>query len=114
MSITHAVVFGKGILLAEIRSATQTSQTSWTFPLEQQTLEIQENGNYEEDEMTNPQYFLVSGATKRASLVPRFVDAAQNKRTLREDPERKAQATLQDGFAKLSVLARVETIPQQL
>ena len=55
MSITHAVVVGKGILLAEIRSATQTSETIWTFPLEQQTLEIQENGNYEEDEMTNPQ-----------------------------------------------------------
>ena len=100
MSITHAVVVGEGTLLAEIRSATQTSQTSWTFPLEQQTRELQENGKNEEDEKTNPPYFFVSVAVKRTAMVPRFVDAAQNQRTLREDQERKAQATLQDGFAK--------------
>ena len=50
---THAVVVGKGTLLEEALSATQTPQTTWTTPLTPETLKLHKNGKFEEDEQTD-------------------------------------------------------------
>ena len=48
----QAVVVGRCTLFEETLSATQTRETNWDLPMSAPALELQKNGNVEEDEKT--------------------------------------------------------------
>ena len=72
-------------------------------------LELKQNCNF-----ADPQGFPVQVVAKTTSLVPRLVDAAQKPKNRTEDPGRQAQATLEDGLAKVRALTQLQIIPQRL
>ena len=104
-SITHVAVVNKGILLEGTLSATQTSQTSSTIPLNQQTLKLQKNGNFDEGEKI-----------RKTTLVPHFMNAAPYERSTQKIRKETVKPHSGDGCAaqKVNALTRLEITPQRL
>ena len=76
-------------------------------------LNLQKNGNFQEDEKTDFSRFRCSSCGKENIIGTRFVDAAA-KNSLTEYQESKAPVTLVDGFAAISAPTQLEIIRQRL